>query len=739
MKKHNPALYKQVQFLFKTVAMTILLQFSTTNLHAQANAWILNPTLLNFGTPPIPPTISAPTPYVVENSVFWNGKLQFYVSDGFVYDAAGNQAGQYAWSLGANLKEVAIAPGPGSCNTWCLFWLEASPLATLRFLYQEVVVDQTTGAVSFGPYGEVAPNTMFGTGGIAVSKVTGGIGERDIFVVTNYAVNKFHLSGLGISYVGNSPYTQGGSSFICEADISPNGQYITWGANNKIYKMSTGLGPAFSVTVGKSGSRINGVEFSEDNSYIYFCSSEKGIGRWLHNSPTGIIEYVTEGGGSYTRTQLELAKNGYIYAVADDGTLGRIQNLSVSAIGPKVFSDSPPPTGGSYFGLSDQVDGEDYNQWVGVPPVAINSYQVNGQSVYDFIDATHPPLLVYNCAPINLETLLGGIITGYSLQVYSTDPVTGLQITGPGYLNYSGTFAGAPPSSIDLRCLTGPGCSLFNAAIAAGHFTFAVRLTIENRCGSTSRLGHIKVFSAPVDAQAGLQVNNTQTGIPCPASHNPSTPCPAGIYSASINLSNSQGDISYYQLTIDEVTCSTGALIANVYTGAQVPVSGVSGLTALALNGLTINGNMGYFANPAWVGRCLKITAVVGNACGSSSDYTYLNFNGQYFDDPGGGTDGRESNLSVGTDNLLEAFSAYPNPFDQVFTAGFHLKEASNITISLIDATGREVARPVNGALLEEGNHSLEFRTTDLPTGYYTLRLTTQRCAVTARIMKINP
>ncbi len=737
MKNHNFAHNGRRQSLLKAAFLSLTLLFAAATAFSQANAWVLNPSLLNFGGPIAPFSITAPTPYVVENSVFWNGKLQFYASDGWVYDAAGNQAGQYAWSLGAGLKELAIAPGPGSCNTWCLFWLEASPLATLSFRYQEVVVDQTTGAVSFGPYGEVTPNTMFGTGGIAVSKVTGGTGERDIFVVTNYAVNKFHLSGLGISYVGNSPYTQGGSSFICEADISPDGQYITWGANNKIYKMSTGLGPAVSVTVGKSGSKIQGVEFSDDNQYIYFCSSEKGLGRWEHN--VGPIQYVTEGGGSYTRTQLELAKDGYIYAVRDDGTLSRIQNLAVQAVGPTVYSDVPPPTGGSYYGLPDQVDGEDYNQWVGVPPVAINSYQVNGQAVYDFIDATHPPLLVYNCAPINLETVLGGIVTDYTIEVYSTDPVSGLQITGPGYLNYTGSFTGVPPSSIDLRCLPSPGCALFNASIAAGHFTFAVRLTISNRCGSVSRLGHIIVFDAPVPSQVGLQVNNTQTGIPCPASHNISAPCTAGIYSASINLSNSQGDISYYQLTIDEVACGSGTVISNIYTGQQVSVNGVSSLTALGLNALQINGNTGFFADAIWLYRCLKITAVVGNACGSSTDYSYLYFNGQYFDDPGPGkgSTGRENAGAIDV-VALDGLAAFPNPFSADLRVGFSLQAASLATLTILDAAGREVAMPFDRAALEMGQHLVSVATTDWPTGLYTVRLSTQNSATALRAIKIQ-
>ena len=725
MKKHNFSFGRHVSVILKTAAMTLFLILAGERLGAQANAWLLHSEYLDFGFGPVSFSITAPTPYVVENSVFWDGKLQFYVSDGVVYEANGNPAGYYG-QQGYGLKEVAIAPGPGSCNTWCLFWIETSTSATLNFYYQEVVVDQTTGAVSFGPSGEVAPNSMWGnSAGIAVSKVTGGTSERDIFVVNGYDVKKFHLTGLGISLTGSMPYTSGAGGFICEADISPDGQYLTWGVRNKIYRMSTALGSVKSVTVGSGDAEINGVEFSADSKYIYFSSSQYGIGRWIpNNPPASQIEYLTEGGGHFSHTQLELAKDGYIYAVRDDAMLGRIQNLSVQLTSTKVFSDVLPPGAHSYFGLPDQVDGEDYNQWVGIPPAAITSYLVNGQTVYDFIDVTHPPLLVYNCAPINLETTLGGVITDYKIEVFSTDPVTGGQITGPGYLNYTGNFTGTPPSVIDLRCLTGPGCSLFSNAIAAGHFTFAVRLTISNRCGSISRLGHIKVFDAPESAQVGLQVNNTVTGLPCPASHNISAPCPAGIYSASINLSNSQGDITYYQLAIDEVNCGTGAVIANVYSGTQVAVSGAGSLTALALNGLIINGNTGYFANPAWLGRCLKITALVGNVCGSSSDYSYLNFNGPYLNDPGG-IEGRNSDEEDPALVTEATFSAYPNPFSGTMNIRISLGRDSEASLTVVDATGRIIDRPLSNAVLPAGSHTLEVNTDTWPAGFYHLRLTT--------------
>jgi hypothetical protein len=166
-------------------------------------------------------------------------------------------------------------------------------------------------------------------------------------------------------------------------------------------------------------------------------------------------------------------------------------------------------------------------------------------------------------------------------------------------------------------------------------------------------------------------------------------------------------------------------------------VTGVSSLTALALNTLTINGNTGYFANPAWLGRCLKITAIVGNACGSSTDFTYLNFNGMYFDDPGTGSRG-SATVGEGSGSV-EGLLAYPNPFSGALTVGFDLTRAMPVTLVVVDATGREVSRPLQAQPLAEGPHSFQIEATGWPAGLYGLRLTTAIGTTASSIVKINP
>lgn len=718
--------------------MAALLLTVTQSL-AQADKWILNPNEIDFGAGTSSPlNTGAGTPYKVENAVYKNGVLQFYANDGVVYDPAGNNVGQFANNPGAMLKEVAVAPGPGSCDTWCLFWLETSPLATLDFLYQEVKIEN--GAVVFGPGGEAGDGTMFGNvGGIAVSHIVPGTNaDRDIYVVAFDAVRRFRLSSLGVALVQTIAVQTGGNDFICEADLSHDGSKLGWANGNRVFSMNTAPPHAVStVSVGTSGSEIRGVEYSPDNLFMYLSHSVLGLRRWpVGGTSTQALSETN----TYNRTQLEMGKDGYVYAVRNDGVLGQIKNLAVqqSPLNLKVFSDVATPVSPDYFGLPDQVDGESYSLFVGVPPLAFNSYTVNGQQVFDFIDPTHPPLLVYNCAPINLETTLSGTPSSYSIHVYSTDPATGLQISGPGYLDYMFNGTGVPPSSIDLRCLQGPACQLFDTAISAGHYTFAVVMTLENRCESLSMLGHIKVFAAPAPAQIGLEVNSIN-GIPCPASHNIASPCLAGIYSASLNFGNSQGDITFYQLTIDEVNCSTGNVIANIYTGQQVPVSGVGSLTALPLNGLVINGNMGFFANPAWLNRCLRITAVVGNPCGSSTDFTYLKFDGQYL---GGSETGDRSagepEAKPGTGDTKGYLKAFPNPFSDELTISLFLAEEAPVTVTVVAASGRVVAMPCDHANLPAGRHLFSLQGKGLPPGVYTAHLASANETSAIKVIKIH-
>jgi hypothetical protein len=666
--------------------------------------------------------------------------LLFYVNDGGVYAPGGNYVGAFSLAPYAMLKEIAIAPGTGTCNNYCLFWLETWPSAELDFMYQEVIVEN--GNITLGQSGEIENGTMDGsnTAGIAISKIIEGTqADRDIYIVTFDQVYRFRMNAQGVSLQQTITYTLGGSGFIAEADLSHDGKFLGWGKGNELFVMETV--PPYtvkSVQAGNSSTKIAGVEFSSDNEYLYFSDSQLGLRRWEFS--TLFIQNLSEA-NTYRYTQLEMAHDGYIYAVRDDGVLGRVQGLSVqqSPLGLTIYSRVAPGSNPFiyHYALPDQIDGEDYSLFLGVPALAFEDYRVNGEEVFDFIDQNHPPLLVYNCNSINLETVLSGTPAEYSIHVYSVDPVSGQQITGPGYLDFTTGSGGVPPSSIDLRCLEDSQCELFNDAVAAGHFTFAVEMTIKNRCETITRLGYIKVNDAPPTAQINLEFI-VPSNDPCPASHDIGSPCPIGVYSNTFSMSNSQGEITYYQLIIEEVHCENGEVIDLIYSGPQVPVNLQNPVLFNTLNALTINGQQAYFADPEeWLYKCLLFTATVGNACGSSTDYTYLRFEGAYFGDPG------TENRSLGqaeneTSNSMGlSVKAFPNPFSTEFAILVGMPEEGIVTVAVYNAAGQAVAVPCQEVRLPEGEHRFGLDGLNFPAGLYTVQVLTEKTSSALRIVKM--
>ncbi len=64
----------------------------------------------------------------------------------------------------------------------------------------------------------------------------------------------------------------------------------------------------------------------------------------------------------------------------------------------------------------------------------------------------------------------------------------------------------------------------------------------------------------------------------------------------------------------------------------------------------------------------------------------------------------------------------YPNPFNPTTTISYSLPQASNVTLKIYDALGREVATLVNGFRLE-GQYNVEFNALSLASGIYLYRL----------------
>ncbi|HEX7072362.1 MAG TPA: T9SS type A sorting domain-containing protein, partial [Rhodothermales bacterium] len=72
----------------------------------------------------------------------------------------------------------------------------------------------------------------------------------------------------------------------------------------------------------------------------------------------------------------------------------------------------------------------------------------------------------------------------------------------------------------------------------------------------------------------------------------------------------------------------------------------------------------------------------------------------------------------------------YPNPFNPNTNVRFELPEAGNVRLTVHDALGREVLRPVDGHLTA-GAHSVTLSMANLPSGAYFYRLTTGSQSIT--------
>jgi hypothetical protein len=69
--------------------------------------------------------------------------------------------------------------------------------------------------------------------------------------------------------------------------------------------------------------------------------------------------------------------------------------------------------------------------------------------------------------------------------------------------------------------------------------------------------------------------------------------------------------------------------------------------------------------------------------------------------------------------NLTATTSAAPNPTSGAATIRFTLKHAAAVTMTIVDARGNQVARPLRNAMMSAGEQSLPFDATSLPAGVY--------------------
>jgi hypothetical protein len=473
----------------------------------QKDKWMLYPAEVDFDAGPgfVPYNFSSPSsglgaPYVVENSVFGeNGELYFYIQNASIYDKDGVFYGNFS-EPGLIKKEIGIAPVPGMCRTYCIFFIEALASATMCFKYVEIIIDDISGLPTFVSSAITADIYGGSHGSLAVSQAIGGIGgDRYIYVAANAwgELYRYRMTAAGLISEGVVATFPPSNDFESEVEISPCNRHLAWSTGSIAYVHDLLTGQLYSLSLGSRS--FSGLEFIGHSNCrdLYLSHRVHGIVAWRFEQGQYIVLPGTQ---DFNLTQLERVKDGefamYLVKNGDDG--GTLWKLNTDFITLEQVLAALPVYSGQYGGatddvyaLPDQIDGEGDDLFFGIAPIYVTSLSINQAPLPASYSAV-PSFSDFD--PIGLAITYQGIATSYSINIVSVDIVTGEPVFGPGYLDYQSSFTGAPPASIDLRCLESPAlCDLFDGY--AGQ-PFLLTVTVSGRClyeGKAS--GYFQLFA----------------------------------------------------------------------------------------------------------------------------------------------------------------------------------------------------------------------------------------------------
>jgi predicted CXXCH cytochrome family protein len=77
----------------------------------------------------------------------------------------------------------------------------------------------------------------------------------------------------------------------------------------------------------------------------------------------------------------------------------------------------------------------------------------------------------------------------------------------------------------------------------------------------------------------------------------------------------------------------------------------------------------------------------------------------------------------------------YPNPFNPTTRISFELKESGKVTLQVFNILGQEVARIVDGKLMSQGKHTVEWKAVNVSSGVYLYKLTTSKFTATRKMI----
>jgi len=94
--------------------------------------------------------------------------------------------------------------------------------------------------------------------------------------------------------------------------------------------------------------------------------------------------------------------------------------------------------------------------------------------------------------------------------------------------------------------------------------------------------------------------------------------------------------------------------------------------------------------------------------------------------------------VTTETPSVFMLSQNYPNPFNPTTNIAFSITEQTEVTLSIFDITGREVAKIINNKTLPAGNHSVEFDASNLNSGVYLYTLNAGDRSLTKKLTLIK-
>lgn len=772
----------------KNVLLTLALLMLTVNTFAQQKTWTTPPKKWNMtpSTPTSSSLLGGASTYEVANGAYDEaGNILFYIQDNSIMDASGNFVEELPNYNGCDgnthlNSEIAIVPIPGTCKEFYVIYSKDNPVGISPLLYVKVDCSGSTPTVTYDgkfyadmPCGWVNQAFLienhYGLDitAFAVSKVYTGSGataKRFLLSVSATGIVRSEISASGISAGTTTTYTTLGLSL---GDLDGYEAEISWGSNK--FAWSSSNGKVFTINIDPlDGSYITssivtytisgaiGIEFSNSTGtspYLYVAAASDL--KRINTSNQTYTSFSWGSGNDLSHTFLKYGKNGRIYGISpiySGGTLTGsklipiVNTLVLPGITADIDSRSINNAHDGIFTLPDQIDGEDYSYFNGLPKVTITNFTLNSNVVSDVCD-NGTDKYCQNAAITFNATYSGGTPDQYNLmiQAYGDNTCSPTQLTGGGYINYqSGWQSGTLTNGTDLRSLT-DGNSL-----NLGNITGTVKITysIKDACGSESSYARYIQIYDPVPLVIDLGIK-TPSGWTTP-SLSIGSPVNVGSASLAYRIDNSTGTLSQLTVLIEEVD-NGGAWIQTIYD-KTINTNNPTLYDDVNLNTLCVSstvwgfnpgfgsctgGYTGYFSytnGQNSYGNYYKITVTLSNLCGTSSDYSYFYVSSQGNMPINPNATARKHQEVVETENSL--LNIYPNPVTNQLTFEFDNNTGDAVEISLTDVLGKQTTVLMPTTSIKKGNFKQTFDVSMLPAGMYSYQIKTSNTVQTGIISK---